>query len=107
MSQISSDMIDQFLQNFTGDTIPIRFIDHIFIIYQNDDKKRIEGDKIRELFPQVTNTTYGVLKNNKDIKSIEISIDKAKVHAYLIEIKRAIIKNIDYGSMNWLRRKQS
>lgn len=106
MSQINSDMIDKFLQNFTGDTIPIRFIDHIFIIYENEDKKRIEGDKIRELFPHVTNTTYGVLKNNKDIKSIEISIDKSKVHAYLIEIKRTIDKNIDYGSRNWLRKRK-
>lgn len=106
MSQINSEMIDKFLSNFNGDTIPIRFIDYIFIIYDNGDKKRIEGKKIRELFPTVTNTTYGVLKNNKDIRELEISIDKAKVHSYLIEIAMEVDKSIQYGTLNWLRKKE-
>lgn len=79
-------MVEDFLTNFSGESIPIQFIEHIYIIYIDDTEKHIGGDKIRELFPHITNTTYGVLKSHNDIKSLEIRIDKNRVLAYLREI---------------------
>lgn len=83
-------MVDEFLSNFSGESVPIRFIDHIYIIYKDGSEKQIEGDKIRQLFPHITHTTYGVLKSHEDISSIEIRIDKSRVFTYLLEIEKEI-----------------
>lgn len=104
MSKINYDMVEHFLSNFSGDSIPIRFIDHIYIIYKDGSEKHIDGDKIRQLFPHITHTTHGVLKDHHDIDSLEIRIDKSRVFKYLLEIEKEI-KDIISNTMISLRRK--
>lgn len=97
MNSIDYKLVDEFLSNFKNDTIPIRFIEHISLIYKDGSEKQIDGEKIRKMFPNQPSARYNIIQHQHDISSMEVHIDKNLVYMYLLEIDKAIRYAIDDG----------
>lgn len=80
---LSIDDIKSILNNIDGECVPLVFIDHIDIFYNNGSVKTVSGDRIQKLFPEIRNTTMGILKHNNDIEEINVKVDMVKIHSYL------------------------
>lgn len=80
---LTLDNIKEILQNIDGECVPIVFIDHIDIFYNDGSVRSVDGTKIRQLFPKVRSTTMGILNDNKDISEINVKVDMHKIHTYL------------------------
>lgn len=90
MNNIDYNSVDDFLSNFKNDSIPIRFIDHIHLVYKDGTERQIDGEKIRKMFPNQPTAKYGIVQRQHDIESMEVRIDKSLVYMYLLEIEKAI-----------------
>ena len=104
MSNIDYKFVDSFLSKFNNDTIPIRFIDHIYLIYKDGTEKQIDGDKIRKMFPNQSSAKYGMIQHQHDIESMEVRIDKNLVYMYLLEIERVISNAVDEASKSYRKK---
>jgi len=80
---LSLDQIKRILEKIDGECVPLVFIDHIDIFYNNGSVKTVDGARIKRLFPEIRNTTMGILKHNNDISEINVKVDMAKIHAFL------------------------
>ena len=80
---LSIENIKEILNDIDGECVPLVFIDHIDIFYNDGSVKSVEGDKVRKLFPEIKNTTMGILKHNNDILEINVKVDIIKIHQYL------------------------
>jgi regulator of sigma D len=80
---LTLDQIKKILEKIDGECVPLVFIDHIDIFYNNGSVKTVDGARIKRLFPEIRNTTMGILKHNNDISEINVKVDMAKIHGYL------------------------
>lgn len=80
---LTLDNVKEILQNIDGECVPIVFIDHIDIFYNDGSVRTVDGMKIRQLFPKVKSTTMGILNDNKDISEINVKVDMQKIYTYL------------------------
>lgn len=80
---LSIDEIKDILEKIDGECVPLVFIDHIDIFYNNGSVKSIEGARIKRLFPEIKNTTMGILKHNNDIVEINVKVDMVRIHSFL------------------------
>ena len=83
---LSIEQIKNILNGIDGECVPLVFIDHIDIFYNNGSVKTVEGDRIRRLFPEIKNTTMGILRNNNDIVEINVKVDMVKIHQHLNKV---------------------
>lgn len=83
---LTLDNVKEILQNIDGECVPIVFIDHIDIFYNDGRVRTVDGAKIRQLFPKVKSTTMGILNDNKDINEINVKVDMHKIYTYLNEL---------------------
>lgn len=80
---LTLDQIKRILEKIDGECVPLVFIDHIDIFYNNGSVKTVDGARIKRLFPEIRNTTMGILKHNNDISEINVKVDMAKIHSFL------------------------
>lgn len=103
---ISMEKIEQFLKEVDGESIPIAFIDHIIVFYVNGEIKQIKGSDIKKMFPKLSHTTMGILKNNGDILEINVKIDIDKIYNYLNTLSEYVDKEFNYW-VNFLRKDEN
>lgn len=87
---LTIEQIKDILNDIDGECVPLVFIDHIDIFYNSGSVKSVEGDKIRTLFPEIKNTTMGILKHNNDIVEINVKVDMVKIHTHLNKVCESI-----------------
>ena len=103
---LSIEQIKDILNDIDGECVPLVFIDHIDIFYNNGSVKTVEGDRIRKLFPEIKNTTMGILKHNNDIVEINVKVDMIKIHQYLNKLCSGLQNVADKTVNKYLKNKR-
>lgn len=103
---LSLDQIKKILEKIDGECVPLVFIDHIDIFYNNGSVKTVDGARIKRLFPEIRNTTMGILKHNNDIVEINVKVDMAKIHTFLNGMCKQLIRIKDEEVEKYLDNKK-
>ncbi|ASV44147.1 hypothetical protein PBI_SCTP2_132 [Salicola phage SCTP-2] len=88
--------IENLIKKLPGESIPVVFIDHIIVFYDNGEVKEIEQQEMQYFFPNITHTTTDMINYYEGISEINVKIDIDKMKNYMNNLRTNIMSCYNY-----------